>query len=123
ELFEVSTSRVRPDPQAKIKRYRHECYRVPWEASAGVVDKVETVPSTSIVALEQIEMEQRLTTRLDRAAQAGGDIQRRLSVVERKLRPSALYRRFEVTSYKNIRLEQYERILQLHNGLEASCHI
>ena len=159
-LFGGSTSRARPDLQAKIKRYRRECYLVLWEASAGVVDKVETVPSTSIVALEQIEMEQRLTTRLDRAAQADGDIQRWLSVIERKLRPSALisdeqaeeisaavkalaelltekdadknhyqgifaelYRRFEVTSYKNIQLEQHERVLQLRNGLEASCHI
>jgi hypothetical protein len=109
-LFGISASRVRPDLQAKIKRYRRECYRVLWEAfqveaSAGVVDEVETVPSVSTVALEQIremglaiahmaeqqiEMEQRLTTRLDRAAQVVGDIGRRLSVVERKLRPPAL---------------------------------
>jgi len=31
-LFGISTSRVRPDLQDKIKRYRRECYRVLWQA-------------------------------------------------------------------------------------------
>jgi P22_AR N-terminal domain len=31
-LFGISASRVRPDLQDKIKRYRRECYRVLWQA-------------------------------------------------------------------------------------------
>ena len=101
------------------------------------------------MAEQQIEMEQRVNARLDRAAKVVGDIQRRLGAVERKLTPatlltdeqaeeisasvkslaefmaskgsgknhyqgifSELYRRFGVSSYKNIRLEQYSQVLQ-----------
>jgi hypothetical protein len=167
-LFGVNPSRVKPDLKDKIIRYQRECYKVLWqifqEEASVVVDSVEVASSASVVALEQIrdmglaiarmaeqqlEMEQRLTSRLDRAAKVVGDIQRRLGVVERKLYPPALitddqaeevsasvkalaelitskdssknhyqgifaelYRRFGVSSYKNIRLDQYGSVLQ-----------
>lgn len=33
-LFGINTSRVKPDLQTKIRRYREECFRVLWEAFA-----------------------------------------------------------------------------------------
>lgn len=33
-LFGITTSRVKPDLQAKIRRYREECFRVLWETFA-----------------------------------------------------------------------------------------
>jgi P22_AR N-terminal domain/ORF6C domain len=167
-LFGVSPTRVKPELKDKVVRYQRECYRVLWQSfqaeASAVVDVVEASPSASVVALEhirdmglaiarmaeqQLEMEHRLTSRLDRAAKVVGDIQRRLGVVERKLYPPALitddqaeevsasvkalaelitskdpsknhyqgifaelYRRFGVSSYKNIRLDHYEKVLQ-----------
>lgn len=165
-LFGVSASRVKPELQEKVIRYQRECYKILWQAfqSEASVDTNEVVQSTSIAALEQIrqmglaiahmaeqqiEMEQRVNARLDRAAKVVVDIQRRLGTVERKLTPatlvtdeqaeeisasvkalsefmaskssgknhyqgifSELYRRFGVSSYKNIRLEQYDQVLR-----------
>ncbi len=167
-LFGVNASRVKPELKEKVIRYQRECYKILWQAfqyeTSSIVDTNEVVQPASIVALEQIremglaiahmaeqqiEMEQRVNARLDRAAKVVGDIQRRLGVVERKLTPATLvtdeqaeeisasvkslaelmtskgsgknhyqgifaelYRRFGVSSYKNIRLEQYSQVLQ-----------
>ncbi len=166
-LFGISPTRVKPELKEKVIRYQRECYRI-----LGQAFQAESLPaepargsSDAIIALEQIrdmglaiahmaeqqiEMEQRLNARLDRAAMVVGDIQRRLTVVERRFHPQALisdeqaegisstvkalaelltshdsskknhyqgifaelYRRFGVSSYKNIRLEHYEKVLQ-----------
>jgi hypothetical protein len=105
-LFGISPSRVRPDLQDKIKRYRRECYQVLWQAFQADVlalvdqDAIENAPvNASLIQIremglaiarmaeQQIEIEQRLNSRLDRAAAVVGNIQRRLSVVERRLSP------------------------------------
>lgn len=165
-LFGITVSKVRPELAEKLTRYRRECFQTLWQAfqdeSLQSEDMVDA-SSASIVALEQIremgmavarmaeqqiEMEQRLNKRLDRAAHVVGDIQRRLGVVEQKLSPimivteeqaetisvtvkalaelmsskdssknhyqgifAELYRRFGVSSYKNIRIERYQDVL------------
>lgn len=167
-LFGVNAARVKPELREKVIRYQRECYKILWQAfqdeASTIIDAIEPSQSASLVALEQIremglaivrmaeqqiEMEQRVNARLDRAAKVVGDIQRRLTTVERKLTPSLLitdeqaeevsaavkalaefmtgkdasknhyqgifaelYRRFGVSSYKNIRLEQYGRVMQ-----------
>lgn len=165
-LFGISPTRVKPELKEKVIRYQRECYRILWQAFQDTSLPTESTRETSdaIIALEQIrdmglaiarmaeqqiEMEQRLNARLDRAASVVGDIQRRLSIVERRFHPQALisdeqaeeisstvkalaelitsydpsknhyqsifaelYRRFGVSSYKNIRLEQYEKVLK-----------
>lgn len=167
-LFGVNASRVKPELREKVVRYQRECYKILWQTfqsdALTDVESDEVASSASVVALEriremglaiahmaeqQIEMEQRVNTRLDRAARVVGDIQRRLGVVERKLVPAMvvtdeqaeeiattvkalaeyittkspgknhyqgifaeLYRRYGVSSYKNIRLDRYEQVLQ-----------
>ena len=163
-MFGVSASRAKPVLQEKVIRYQRECYNMLWQAFQSKTPvTTDRAQSASLVALEQIrerglaiahmaeqqiEMEQHVNTRLDRAAKVVGDIQRRLGGVERKLPPSMLlrdeqieeistlvkslaegmpskssekyhyevifaelYRRFGVSSYKNIRVEQYSKVL------------
>lgn len=162
-LFGVTPSRIKPELSPKLTRYREECFQVLWRAfQADLMQDVSVLSSSNALmqvrdlalavaqmAEQQIEMEQRLTTRLDRAAKVVGDIQRRLGAVERRMYPSALitdeqaeevsasvkalaelitskdssknhyqgifaelYRRFGVSSYKNIRLDQFENVLR-----------
>lgn len=166
-LFGVSAMRVKPELQEKVIRYQRECYKILWQAfqaeATTTVDDLDIAQANSFAILEQIremglsiarmaeqqiESEQRVNTRLDRAAKVVGDIQCRLTTVERKLTPSTLitdeqaeevsavkalaefmigknasknhyqsifaelYRRFGVSSYKNIRIEQYESVIR-----------
>jgi P22_AR N-terminal domain/ORF6C domain len=163
-LFGMNASRVKPELQEKVIRYQRECYRILAETfqaessltheSSDAIAALEQIRDMGLaiahMAEQQIEMEQRLNARLDRAASVVGDIQRRLTVVERRFHPQALisdeqaeeisstvkalaelltshdpskknhyqgifaelYRRFGVSSYKNIRLEHYEKVLQ-----------
>jgi P22_AR N-terminal domain/ORF6C domain len=163
-LFGVNATRVKPELRDKVIRYQRECYRILWQAFQQEARPIVETPSVALAALQQIrnmglaiaqmaeqqmEMEQRLTTRLDRAARVVGDLQRRLGAVETKLHPQTLvtdeqaeeisaavkavaelittrdprknhyqgifaelYRRFGVSSYKNIRLSQYEQVLR-----------
>jgi P22_AR N-terminal domain/ORF6C domain len=161
-LFGINASRVKPELQEKVIRYQRECYRIlsetfqaessPTHESSDAIAALEQIRDMGLaiahMAEQQIEMEHRLNARLDRAASVVGDIQRRLSIVERRFHPQALisdeqaeeisstvkalaefitshdpsknhyqsifaelYRRFGVSSYKNIRLEQYEKVL------------
>ncbi len=173
-LFGINASRVKPELQEKVIRYQRECYKILWQTFQDESLPTESTRETSdaIIALEQIrdmglaiahmaeqqiEMEQRLNGRLDRAASVVGDIQRRLSIVERRFHPQALisdeqaeeisstvkalaeliashdpsknhyqsifaelYRRYGVSSYKNIRLEQYEKVLKFLEGWRRS---
>jgi hypothetical protein len=108
-LFGISTSRVRPDLQAKIKRYRRECYRVLWQAFQAdvlsLVDQgvIETTPATASLlhirdmglaiarmAEQQLEQEQRLVAtnkRLDVAGAIINQMDLRLGEVERRINP------------------------------------
>jgi hypothetical protein len=102
-LFGVSASRVKPELKEKVIRYQRDCYKVlsnhfQGEAaigrgglapSAGLLQIREMGLAIVKMAEEQIELEQRVNSRLDRAALVVGDIQRRLGVVEKKLSPPA----------------------------------
>ncbi len=87
-------------------QYQRECYRILAQAFQGedstATDMEAQASSHSLAMLEQIRdmglaiahmaeqqiaMEQRLNSRLDRAAVVVGEIQRRLSTVERRLSP------------------------------------
>ncbi len=106
-LFGIDASRVKPELKEKILRYQRECYRVLWQTfqsdiltaqqsqereatSAGTTALLqirEMGLAIARMAEQQIELEQRVNSRLDRAALVVGDIQRRLGVVEMKLTP------------------------------------
>ena len=140
-------------------RYQRDCYRVLWEAfnaqapittqSTAALEQIRaTALAVAQLAEQQMEMESRLTKRLDNAVKVFIGFDRRLGTLEKKLSPAALitdeqaeevsstvkaladlmtskipgknhyqgifselYRRFGVSSYKNIRLEQYARVL------------
>ena len=112
-LFGISTSRVKPELQEKITRYRRECFRVLWRAfqSDALRAPVDTheVPvrvsqSGSLVQIremglaivqmaeQQIALEQRVSThdvRIDRAAIVIKELQRRIGAVEERVEPGA----------------------------------
>jgi hypothetical protein len=110
-LFGVSVSRVREELREKIIRYQRECFRVLWQAFqadtlaiVGSQPAVPTEPSTALVQIrglalaiaqmaeQQMALEGRVGdahTRLDRAAEVVGAMQRRLGAVERRITPAA----------------------------------
>lgn len=102
-LFGVQPSRVKPELREKILRYQRDCYEVLWQAfQADVMVSTELAAyPSSTAALIQIretalaiarlaEQQLALETRLDRAAQVVGDLQRRLTKVERRLDPASV---------------------------------
>lgn len=159
-LFGVNVNRVKPEMQEKVLQYQRDCYRVLWEAfnvqapvtiqSTSALEQIRaTALAVAQLAEQQMEMEGRLTKRLDKAAEVFIGFDRRLGTLEKKVSPAALvtdsqaeeisstvkalaelmmekapgknhyqgifselYRRFGVSSYKNIRLEHYERVLR-----------
>ncbi len=85
-LFGITASRVRPDLREKIVRYRRECYRRLWDAFKHDILSTEVSPSSQTglsdaaiayeiatavqhLARQQMEMEQRLTGRIDKMGQ------------------------------------------------------
>lgn len=104
-LFGVNANRVKPALRDKIIQYQRDCYHVlaqAFQVDELVTPSEEQNTSTSLATLQhiremglaiarmaeqQIEIEQRLNTRLDRAAVVVSNINRRLSTVERRLSP------------------------------------
>jgi len=104
-LFGVNANRVKPALRDKIIQYQRDCYRIlaqAFQTDELVSPSEEPNAPTSLATLQQIremglaiarmaeqqiEIEQRLNTRLDRAAAAVGNINRRLSIVEHRLSP------------------------------------
>ena len=106
-LFGIDVSRVKPELREKMTRYRRECYRVLARAfEADVLEVVGGQPrSDTITELEQVrqigialtrmaeqqlEIERRQTTteqRLNRAATYVQELNRRLTVVEKRTEP------------------------------------
>lgn len=55
-LFGISPSRVKPEFQEKIRRYRRKCYQVLWQAFAADVEPVtQVVPSSSAMMPSEVE--------------------------------------------------------------------
>lgn len=104
-LFGISASRVRPELREKVLRYRRDCFRVLWEAFRSEALAGASSPAAAPLAQirglalaiaqmaeQQMVLEGRVDTvdtRLDRAAEAFGALQRRLGAVERRLTPAA----------------------------------
>jgi len=114
-LFGINSSRVRPELQEKVRRYRRECYKVLWRAfqadalaSANHeiidIDATQVSTTTSLVQIremglaiarmaeQQIEQEQRLIAtnkRLDVAGAIINQMDVRLGEVERRISPPA----------------------------------
>jgi len=105
-LFGVSAHRVKPELRSKITQYQRECYRILAQAfqaedstatamemqasshSLAVLEQIRDIGlAIAHMAEQQIAMEQRLNSRLDRAAVVVSEIQRRLSTVEQRLSP------------------------------------
>lgn len=100
-LFGVNASRVREELREKILRYQDECYDVLFEAFAGRIVPADPSPNTAALvqiretalaiaelAQQQLEIDQRLTGRLDRAAAVVGELGRRVRVLEAQLSPA-----------------------------------
>ena len=106
-LFGVSTSRIKPELETKIDRYRLECFAILWRAfeadtqavarpeqTTDAIAALEQIRTTALavaqMAEQQIELERKQAAtdqRLDRAAAVVGDIQKRLAVVEKRTAP------------------------------------
>lgn len=102
-LFGVNATRVKPELKDKIIQYQRECYRIlaqAFQTDEQIIEEQSTATSFATLqqiremglsiarmAEQQMEIEQRLNTRLDRAANVVSGINRRLSVVERRLSP------------------------------------
>jgi P22_AR N-terminal domain/ORF6C domain len=98
-LFGISTSRVKPDLQEKITRYRRECFRVLWEAfkpeilgsaaptspsgQSGAQIAYEMATAIQHLARQQLDFEQRL----DRSAHWAKTIEARVSGLELQINP------------------------------------
>lgn len=102
-LFGINAARVKEEHREKVVRYQRECYRILAEAfqvkttvtsSSSSIQVLEQLRETGLaiaqLAEQQIAIETRLTNRLDKAAQVVGDIQRRLSAVERRVQPAEI---------------------------------
>ncbi len=117
-LFGVTPSRAKPELIPKLTRYREECFRILWQAFQAEVAQEMPAPAapSSLVqvrdlalavasmAEQQIELQAKVeavNVRVDRAAQVVGDIQRRLSVVERKVSPAASITDEQATDISN----------------------
>ena len=97
-LFGVNANRVKPELRERVIQYQRECYRIlaqAFQTDDQEVEEQSTAASFATLqqiremglsiarmAEQQIEIEQRLNTRLDRAANIVSGINRRLSVVE-----------------------------------------
>jgi len=104
-LFGISPSRVKSEIAPKLVRYREECFKVLWRAfQTDLLRSPSPVPASSTaltqvrdlalavaqMAEQQIELQGQVITvnaRVDRAAVVVGDLQRRLSSVERRVLP------------------------------------
>lgn len=100
-LFGINASRVKPELKEKVMRYQRDCYRVLWEAfnaqapvttqSTSALEQIRaTALAVAQLAEQQMEMEGRLTKRLDKAAEVFIGFDRRLGTLEKKLSPAAL---------------------------------
>ena len=103
-LFGINAARVKEELRGLVIRYQKECYQILARAfiDSGRVAAADSPAVTSLtqiremaraimeMAEQQIEYERRITTtesRLDKAAVVVGQIQTRLTAVERKLTP------------------------------------
>ena len=107
-LFGMSGTRFKdPVKEAKLKRYRRDCFKALWREFGQALTSTPPAPAASTaltqvrdlalavaqMAEQQIELQEQVitvNTRVDRAAVVVSDLQRRLSSVERRVLPPAV---------------------------------
>jgi hypothetical protein len=77
-LFGVASSRVKPALRAKLSRYRHECFRVLWNAFKQDIMPAAQQVATSLTAAEQILQQ---TEALYKLAQQQVELERQYKVM------------------------------------------
>lgn len=130
-LLNVDTSRIRPELQEKITRYKYECAQALWRYFQGEPREIEPSASPEIeelvktrdqhrammlMAEAQIALAQRTAdahTRLDRAGQVVKQIDQRLAVVEQRLNPANILTEEQAAAVS-------QRVREL--GLALSAH-
>ncbi len=168
-LFGISALRVKEDVRERLITYQRECYRI--LARAFQRPSAETPAESSLLqvremglaivrmAEEQIEFDRRLVTtekRLDQAAVVVGDLNKRITDVEKRLSPGQpvteeqasqisqavktvaitlgkqtssnqfgavygeLYRKFGITSYKQLPASKFEEAIAFLTEWHAS---
>lgn len=110
-LFGVTTSRVKPELQGKLRRYRQECFEVLWRAFRNDIvpasspppgltsaqQTLEMIRAMEHLAMQQVEMESHITQVEGRQGTLEGymrgfiqDTRSRLTALELRLDPTAV---------------------------------
>ena len=101
-LFGVSANRVKPDLRERIILYRRECYRTLWNvfkhdimpsaelvphnpAPSGAALAYEIATAVQHLARQQMEMEQRLTNRIDKMGHWANAVNTQLAKTDQRL--------------------------------------
>ena len=95
-LFGINASRVKPEVKEKLIRYQRECYRVLADAFLAPAETAVSSNATLIqvremglaiarLAEEQMQMEQRLNSRITKAAVVVGNLNKRVTNIEQRL--------------------------------------
>ncbi|MEM7114091.1 MAG: phage antirepressor N-terminal domain-containing protein [Chloroflexota bacterium] len=95
-LFGISPKRAKPEVKEQLIRYQRECYRVLADAfllptttavssNATLIQVREMGLAIARLAEEQMQMEQRLNTRIDKAAVVVGNLNKRVTSIEQRL--------------------------------------
>jgi len=104
-LFGISAARVREELRDKIIRYQRDCFRVLWDTfrheivplapatmpvpaeRSGAEIAYEMATAIQHLARQQMEMEQRLSGRMDSMARWATQVERRISSLELQINP------------------------------------
>jgi len=110
-LFGVTVSKVRPDLQEKLRRYRGECFRILWEAFTSGVEESAIAASEGLVSGAALALE--MATAVQHLARNQLDMESRLAHVAGRQEVMADYLRGFI-SETNQRLTTLERVATPH---------
>ncbi len=110
-LFGVTVSKVRPDLQEKLRRYRGECFRILWEAFTSGVEESAIAASEGPVSGAALALE--MATAVQHLARNQLDMESRLAHVAGRQEVMADYLRGFI-SETNQRLTTLERVATPH---------
>jgi len=110
-LFGVTVSKVRPDLQEKLRRYRGECFRILWEAFTSGVEEGAVTASEGPVSGAALALE--MATAVQHLARNQLDMESRLAHVAGRQEVMADYLRGFI-SETNQRLTTLERVATPH---------
>jgi len=107
-LFGVTVSKVRPDLQEKLQRYRAECFRILWEAFTSGAEE-RAVPASAEGPLSGAALALEMATAVQHLARNQLDMESRLAHVAGRQEVMADYLRGFI-SETNQRLTTLERV-------------